>query len=174
MAAANIIDHAMAMMPMTSKREKSDRKDGEPRHDAHVKAYKEEVRKQKIRECRDYKAYERKRKGESRVKRFRIKQLSKLIRETLPNATETDVARMICLVDMTYRNHSYRQHVEYMEDHSGSVKTCTTSKRFIRNPTCSNGPRTSGLSWISSPTSCWRRQAMTRAARCSETRRDSP
>ena len=133
MAAAKVIDHTMAMMPMTSKRKKSDRKDDKPRHDAHVKAYKAEVRKQKIRECRDYKTYERKRKEESRVKRVRIKQLSKLIRKTLPNATETDVARMICLVDMIYRDHSYRQHVEYMEDHSGSVNMYGLKKVYSKS-----------------------------------------
>lgn len=118
---------------MTRKRKKSDRKDGEPRYDAHVRAYKAEVRKQKIRECRDYKAYERKRRGESRVKRSRIKQLSKLIRETLPNATDTDVARLMCLVDMTYRNHSYRQHVEYMWDHSGSVNMYGLKKVYSKS-----------------------------------------
>ncbi|MDE0091471.1 MAG: hypothetical protein OXP12_09035 [Thaumarchaeota archaeon] len=88
---------------MTGKRKKSDRK-GKPRHDAHVRAFKAEERKQKIKKCRNYKKYERKRKGESRVKRVRIRQLKELIRDSLPNATETNVSRITCLVDMVCRD----------------------------------------------------------------------
>ncbi|MDE0525997.1 MAG: hypothetical protein OXI27_05305 [Thaumarchaeota archaeon] len=66
-----------------------------------MRAYKAERRRQKIKECRDYKTYERKRKGEGRVKRIRIKQLAKLIRDTLLNATDANVARIVCVVDTT-------------------------------------------------------------------------
>ncbi|MDE0526627.1 MAG: transposase [Thaumarchaeota archaeon] len=104
---------------MASKRSRKD--DKKKRQDAHVRAYREERRRQKIKECRDYKTYERKRKGEGKVKRIRIKQLAKLIRDTLPNATDTNVSRIVCVVDMTYRGHSYRRHVEYLDEHSGSV-----------------------------------------------------
>ena len=103
---------------MASKRS---RKDDKKRQDAHVRAYKTERRKQEIKKCRNYRQYERKRKGEGKVKRIRLKQLEKLVRDTLPNATDEDAARIICVVDMTYRNHSYRRHVEYMDEHSGSV-----------------------------------------------------
>lgn len=103
---------------MASKRSK---KDDKKRQDAHVRAYKAERRRQKIKECRDYKTYERKRKGEGRVKRIRIKQLARLIRDILPNATDANVSRIVCVVDMTYRGHSYRRHVEYLDEHSGSV-----------------------------------------------------
>jgi len=92
------------------RRRKRSRKSNKPRYDEHVRAYRKERRKESIRECRDYKGYERKRKGEGRVKRARIKQLRKLIRGSLHDADEHDAARIICLVDMTFRNHSYRAH----------------------------------------------------------------
>ena len=111
----------MASKRSRMKGDRRRRKDGKERQDAHVQDYKKERRRQKIKECRDYKEYERKRKGGGKVKRIRIKQLAKLIRDTLPNATDEDAARIICVVDMTYRSHSYRRHVEYMDEHSGSV-----------------------------------------------------
>ncbi len=77
---AKLIDHIVAATPMASKRS---RKDGKKRQDAHVRACKAERRRQKIKECRDYKTYERRRKGGGRVKRIRIKQLTKLIRDAL-------------------------------------------------------------------------------------------
>ncbi len=117
---------------MTGKRKKGDRK-GKPRHDAHVGAFKAEERKQKIKKCRNYKKYERKRKGESRVKRVRIRQLKELIRDSLPNATETNVSRITCLVDMVYRDHSYRGHFEYMDDHSGSVNMYGLKKVYSKS-----------------------------------------
>jgi len=115
---------------MASKRSRKD--DKKKRQDAHGRAYKAERRRQRSRECRDYGEYERKRKGESRVKRIRIGQLGGLIRESLPGATETDVSRITCLVDMVYRNHSYRKHVEYMGDHSGSVRMYSCDPKFMR------------------------------------------
>ena len=54
------------------------------------------------------------------MKRVRIKQLWKLIRDALHDADE-EAARIVCLVDMTFRNHSYRVHAAYMNEHSGSV-----------------------------------------------------
>ena len=123
---AKLIDHIIAAAPMTSRKNrkkggKRRRKDDREMQDAHVRAYKAERRKQKIRECRDCGKYERKRKGEGGVKRVRLKQLAKLIRDTLPNATDTDASRIVCVVDMTYRGHSYRRHVEYMDERSGSI-----------------------------------------------------
>ena len=102
------------------RRRKRGRKDGKPRYDGHVRAYGKERRKESIRACRDYQGYERKRKEKGRVKRVRIKQLRKLIRDALHDADE-EAARIVCLVDMTFRNHSYGVHAAYMNEHSGSV-----------------------------------------------------
>lgn len=103
------------------RRRKKSRKSNKPRYDEHVRAYRKECRKKSIRECRDYKGYERRRKEEGRVKGARIKRLRKLIRGALHDADEHDAARIVCLVDMTFRNHSYRVHVVYMNEHAGSV-----------------------------------------------------
>ena len=103
------------------RRRRKSRKGDKLRHDEHVRAYRKECRKRSIRECRDYKGYERKRREEGRVKGARIKSLRKLIRGALHDADEHDAARIVCLVDMTFRNHSYRVHVAYMNEHSGSV-----------------------------------------------------
>ncbi len=111
---------------MTSKR--SRKKSGKRRRtsdgkgqDAHVRTCRAEQRRLKIRGCRDYKMYERKRKEEGKVKRIRIKRLRNLIRDTFHDANEHGVARIACLVDMTSHSHSYRVHVAYMNEHSGSV-----------------------------------------------------
>lgn len=66
---AKLVDHTMAAMPLTRKRsrKKGDRrskKDDKNRQAEHAQDYKKERRRPKIKECRDYKECERKRKGE--------------------------------------------------------------------------------------------------------------
>ncbi len=51
---------------MRSKRRR--KRSNKPRYDEHVKAYKKELRKENIIKCRDYKAYEKKHRGEGKVK----------------------------------------------------------------------------------------------------------
>lgn len=103
------------------RRRKGNKKSDKPRYDEHVKAYRKERRKESIKACRDYKGYEKKRKEEGMVKVARVKHLRKLIRGSLHDADEYEAARIVCLVDMTFRNHSYRVHVAYMNEHAGSV-----------------------------------------------------
>lgn len=53
------------MRPTSSRRRrKRDRKSDNPRYDERVKTYRKERRKESVRECCDYRGYERKRKEE--------------------------------------------------------------------------------------------------------------
>ena len=89
--------------------------------DAHVKAYRKHERNQKARQYRNYKAYEGRRRGESGKVTAGIQKLKKLIPVIWKDASKNDIATLLCVLDMVFRNHSYRIHVTYMELHQGSV-----------------------------------------------------
>ncbi len=99
-----------------SKRRKKGRKDGKDKqHDAHV-------RRCKIQMCRNYAAYEKKRRGEGRRMVTRTKKLKRLIPAVWKDDVPKDeTAALLCVLDMVFRNHSYRVHVTYMELHPGTV-----------------------------------------------------
>ena len=154
------------------RRRKRSRKDGKPRYDEHVKAYRKERGKEGIGKCRDYGGYERKRKGEGGVKRVRIKRLRQLIRDTLHDADE-EAARIVCLAGMAFRNHPYGVHAAYMNEHTGSASMYGL-KKFHQSQASTAGRRSlreGSTSW----SGCWApRPGRTRAGRRWATRRDSP
>ena len=111
----NLIDH---MVENAANEFKKNAKGQQEKQDAHLKAYKKNLRKEAIKKCRDNTKYEKKQKRESEVKRVRIKQIKQLIHDALSHADEYDVAKITCLIDMVFCNHSYRIHVTYMNEHS--------------------------------------------------------
>ena len=60
-----------------------DNKKNKIKQNAHVKAYKKNLRKEEIKRCRDYTKCEKKQRRESEMKRVRIKQMKRLIHDTL-------------------------------------------------------------------------------------------
>ncbi len=105
------MDHGLGTMSM-SKRRKKGRKNGQ--HDAHVRRY-------RIQMCRNYSAYEKKRRGEGNKIVTRIKKLKEMIPAVLEGASKDETSALLCVLDMVFRNHSYRVHVTYMELHPGTV-----------------------------------------------------
>ena len=96
-----------------SKRRKKGRKNGQ--HDAHVRRY-------RIQMCRNYSAYEKKRRrGKGNKIVTRIKKLKEMIPAVLKGASKDETSALLCVLDMVFRNHSYRVHVTYMELHPGTV-----------------------------------------------------
>ncbi len=106
------MDHGLGTTSM-SKRRKKGRKNGQ--HDAHVRRY-------RIQMCRNYSAYEKKRRrGEGNKIVTRIKKLKEMIPAVLEGASKDETSALLCVLDMVFRNHSYRVHVTYMELHPGTV-----------------------------------------------------
>ena len=103
-----------------SKKTKKKKKRQAWKYAYHVKAYKEEQRRLQIQECRDYKAYGKKRREESGTKRPRIRKLRELILASRLGMPGYDAARFLCLADMVFRDNSLRGHVSYMNDHPGT------------------------------------------------------
>ena len=73
----------------------------------------ETSKKKDVRKYRNYKKYEEKRKNEGKTLKVRLKRLKQLLRETFDDSTT--VAQLSCIIDMVFRDHSYRGHVTYME-----------------------------------------------------------
>ena len=90
---------------------------------AHVTQYRKHVRNLKARKYRNYSQYEKNRRGESKKIRARIKRIKKLIPSVWKDATDAEIALLLCVLDMVFHNHSYRIHVTYMELHQGTVNT---------------------------------------------------
>ena len=102
------------------RRRKRGGKDGKPRCDEHVRAYRKGRRKENVRKCRDYGGYKRKRKEEGWVKGARIKRLRQLIRDALHDASG-EVAGIVRLEGMAFRNRPYGVHAAYVNEHAGPV-----------------------------------------------------
>ena len=70
-------------------------------HDSHIRRY-------RIWKCRNYSEYEKKRKGEGKRIRVRLKHLKALILTVWEDTSDDDTAALLCLSGMVFRNHSYR------------------------------------------------------------------
>ena len=104
---------------MNSKEQSEKRRDKHKRR-KHKKENKE-AKNKRNQQYRDYKEYEEKRREEANVKKLRLKKLQELILKIFPDA-EKWAPKIICLIDLNFRNHSYRGYAAYLKEHPGSAK----------------------------------------------------
>ena len=110
---------------MNSK-EQSEKRRGKHKRRKHKKENKE-AKNKRNQQYRDYKEYEEKRREEANVKKLRLKKLQELILKIFPDA-EKWAPKIICLIDLNFRNHSYRGSCCVPEGTSGFCKNVRPHK----------------------------------------------
>ena len=107
---------------MSSKEQNNEKGKNEQKHKRRkARKEKKESKNERNKQYRNYKEYEEKRREEGEVKKLRIKKLRELILKIFPDA-EKWVAKIICLIDLNFRNHPYRRHATYLQENPGSAK----------------------------------------------------